>query len=168
MQENKLNEEFLVLINQNKGIIYRISRSYGETEADQEDLFQEILLNLWKGFTSFRNESKFSTWLYRIALNTCITAFRKKNRIPNSVSMQEKHKQIPDNQANADYTEDIRLLYNAISKLDKLEKAIIILYLEEKSYEEIAEIAGITPNHAGVKIARIKARLRQYLNHENL
>jgi RNA polymerase sigma factor (sigma-70 family) len=168
MKDNNLKEEFLVLVNQNKGIIYRISRSYSETEADREDLFQEILLNLWKGFPSFRNESKFSTWLYRIALNTCITSFRKKNRTLNVVSIHEKHNQITDNQVNMDYNEEIRLLYNAIGKLDKLEKAIIILYLEERSYEDIAEIAGITANHAGVKIGRIKAKLRQYLNQENL
>ena len=163
-----MKEEFLVLVNENKGIIYRISRIYGLTEADREDLFQEILLNLWKGYASFRNESKFSTWLYRIALNTCITAFRKKSRILGTMSIEEKHHQIPDNTGNADYNEESRLLYQAIGKLDKLEKAIIILYLEEKNYEEIAEIAGITPNHAGVKITRIKAKLRQYLNHENI
>jgi RNA polymerase sigma factor (sigma-70 family) len=168
MEGKKLKEEFLVLVNQNKGIIHRISRSYGETEADREDLFQEILLNLWKGYGSFRNESKFSTWMYRIALNTCITSFRKKSRTLNAVSIHEKHNQIPDNHTNADYDQESRLLYNAIGKLDKLEKAIIILYLEERSYEEIAEIAGITPNHVGVKVNRIKAKLRQYLNQENL
>jgi RNA polymerase sigma factor (sigma-70 family) len=168
MEEKKLKEEFLVLLNQNKGIIHRISRSYGETEADREDLFQEILLNLWKGYASFRNESKFSTWMYRIALNTCITSFRKKNRTLTAVSIHEKHNQISDKQTNADYDEESQLLYNAIGKLDKLEKAIIILYLEEKSYEEIGEIAGITPNHAGVKISRIKTKLRNYLNQENL
>ena len=79
--------------------------------------------------------------------------------------MQEKHNQVPDVFGDADYYEESRLLYKAIGKLDKLEKAIIILYLEEKSYEEIAEIAGITANNAGVKIGRIKAKLRQYLNH---
>jgi RNA polymerase sigma-70 factor (ECF subfamily) len=168
MEEKQLKEEFLSLVNQNKGILYRISRTYGENEADREDLFQEILLNLWKGYPSFRNESKFSTWLYRIALNTCIGAYRKKSRGISSSSIQEKHNQIPDIPCNPDYDEECRLLYNAIRKLDKLEKAIIILYLEEKSYEEIGEIAGITANHAGVKITRIKARLRQYLNHENL
>jgi RNA polymerase sigma-70 factor (ECF subfamily) len=168
MEEKKLKEEFLVLLNQNKGIIHRISRSYGETEADREDLFQEILLNLWKGFASFRNESKFSTWMYRIALNTCITSFRKKSRTLNAVSIHEKHNQISDNLTNVNYDEESQLLYNAIGKLDKLEKAIIILYLEERSYDDIAEIAGITPNHVGVKVNRIKAKLRQYLNQENL
>jgi RNA polymerase sigma-70 factor (ECF subfamily) len=168
MEEKKKKEEFLSLVNQNKGILYRISRLYGENEADRKDLFQDILLNLWKGYASFRNESKFSTWLYRIALNTCITAYRKKRRNLPILSIREKHNQIPDVSFNADYIEDIRHLYQAIGKLDKLEKAIIILYLEEKSYEEIAEIAGITTNHAGVKITRIKAKLRQYLNHENL
>jgi RNA polymerase sigma-70 factor (ECF subfamily) len=168
MTENKLKEEFLDLINQNKGIIYRISRSYGETDSDCEDLFQEILLNLWKGYSSFRNESKFSTWLYRVALNTCITAIRKRSRTLNVVSMQEKYNQIADDPVSADHYDEIHLLYNAIGKLDKLEKAIIILYLEEKNYEEIGEIAGITANHAGVRITRIKDKLRQYLNNEKL
>ena len=168
MEGKNLKEEFLILVNQNKGIIYRISRSYGETEDDCEDLFQEILLNLWKGYSSFRNESKFSTWLYRIALNTCITAVRKRSRTLNVVSIQEKDTQVAEDPQSTDYNEAIRLLYNAIGKLDKLEKAIIILYLEEKSYEEIGEIAGITANHAGVRINRIKAKLRQYLNNENL
>jgi RNA polymerase sigma-70 factor (ECF subfamily) len=168
MEETRLKEEFLDLVNQNKGIICRISRMYGETNDDRQDLFQEILLNLWKGYDTFRNESKFSTWLYRIALNTCITAYRKRSRNFRALSIQEKHNQIPDIPAEADHQEDIQLLYKAIGKLDKLEKAIIILYLEEKSYEEIAEIAGITPNHAGVKITRIKSKLRQFLNNENL
>jgi RNA polymerase sigma-70 factor (ECF subfamily) len=162
------DEEFLELINQNRGIIYRISRLYGETEADREDLFQDILLNLWKGFASFRNESKFSTWLYRIALNTCITAYRKRSKKFSTLSMQEKHNQIPDIPGKTDYHEEISMLYRAIGKLDKLEKAIIILYLEEKSYEEIAEVMGITPNHTGVRISRIKAKLRQFLNNDNL
>ena len=168
MKITSRDNKFLELVNQNKGILYRISRLYGETEADREDLFQEIILNLWKGFASFRNESKFSTWMYRIALNTCITAYRKSSKKFSTLSVQEKHNQIADKHDNPDYHEEISLLYLAISKLDKLEKAIIILYLEERSYEEIAEITGITPNHAGVKISRIKSKLKQFLNNENI
>ncbi|KPK87210.1 MAG: RNA polymerase subunit sigma-70 [Bacteroides sp. SM23_62_1] len=167
MIENGLKKRFLELVNQHKVIIHKISRIYGDTPEDREDLFQEILLNLWKGYPSFRGESKFSTWLYRITLNTCITLYRKKSRSPKTDSISDQHRVIPDDINIVGNGEELRLLYSAIDKLDKLEKAIIILYLEEKSYEEIAEIVGITPNHTGVKISRIREKLRKYFKNEN-
>jgi len=168
MIENGLKERFLELVNQHNAIIHKISKVYGETLEDREDLFQDILLNLWKGYPSFRGESKFSTWLYRIALNTCITGYRKKSKFPKTYSISDRHKVIPDTGNIPDNGEELRLLYRAIDKLDKLEKAIMILYLEEKSYEEIAEIVGITPNNTGVKITRIKEKLRKHFENENI
>ncbi len=128
--------------------------------GDQEDLFQEIVLQLWKAFPKFRNESKVSTWMYRIALNTAITIFRK-----NIIELEFKERITEDHRSN--YTEILseneERMFEAIRTLDKVERAIIALYLEDYPYSEIAEATGITENYVGVKMCRIKEKLKNIL-----
>lgn len=155
--------EFLQLLSANQGIIGKVCNIYCNQREDYEDLFQEITYQAWKGFSSFRGESKFSTWLYRIALNTAISSFRKKRPKIDLVSI------LPDtliDYANETNDKKQHLLW-AIKQLNEGERAIITLYLEEISYQEIAEVIGITENNVGVKINRIKNKLHQILNHGN-
>ncbi len=154
--------QFIQLLAANQGIIGKICSVYCTYKEDHEDLFQEITFQAWKGFPSFRGESKFSTWLYRIALNTAISSIRKKRP---SISF---FSELPDNLAVTQ--EDIHhkeqhLIY-AIQRLNDTERAIITLYLEELSYNEIAEIIGISENNVGVKINRIKNKLYKILTNE--
>lgn len=155
--------EFLQLLSANQGIIGKVCNIYCNQREDYEDLFQEITYQAWKGFSSFRGESKFSTWLYRIALNTAISSFRKKRLKIDLVSI------LPDtliDYASETSDEKQHLLW-AIKQLNEGERAVIALYLEEMSYQEIAEVIGITENNVGVKINRIKNKLHQILNHGN-
>jgi RNA polymerase sigma-70 factor (ECF subfamily) len=152
-----LEKEFVQLLNTHAGIIYKVCQLYCRTPADRQDLFQEIVLQLWKSYPTFKQEARFSTWMYRIALNTAITHYRKEQRRPQAVFMEGF--EMPDlAAANAD-NEDIRILYKAIEQLSAVEKAIILLFLDEKSYEEIAEITGITKTNVGVKLNRTKQKL---------
>lgn len=149
---------FEQLIVKHQLLIHKICNIYGQTEDDKADLFQEITIQLWKSFSTFEHRAKFSTWLYRVALNTAITQKRKEKRKPVSISLSEKEMRIPDVNGEND-EEDLVKLRLAIRQLKKVDRAIIFLYLEEKSYQEIAEIIGITSKNVGVKIVRIKAKL---------
>jgi RNA polymerase sigma-70 factor, ECF subfamily len=157
---NNAEQEFLQLINQNQGIVRKVCHLYGRNENDKDDLYQEIIIQLWKAFSSFRGEAKFSTWMYRIALNTAISNLRKQTKkvvlsfpefIPheNADSNEEKIKE-----------EKLTEMYAAISRLTEVEKAIVMLYLEDKSYEEMEEILGISNGTLRVKMNRIKEKLR--------
>ncbi len=134
---------------------------YRDAPHDQEDLFQEIVLQLWKAFPKFRAESKVSTWMYRIALNTAIATFRK-----NTLSMSQNDV-LPDHipvSTIQETSENEEKLFEAIRKLNQAERALIALFLEDYSYKEIANLAGITENNVGVKISRIKDKLKIILN----
>src|SRR5688572_18981525 len=124
---------FIEMINNHRGIIYKVSNLYCHEKADKEDLFQEIVIQLWKSFPTFRNESKLSTWMYRVALNTAISFFRKETKKPERKSITDIELQIPEFVTDDD---NLMLLNQAIQRLTKIEKALIMLYLEEKSYQE--------------------------------
>ncbi len=162
MSNRSLKEEFVSLIEQHQGIIYKVSRMYCDQEECRSDLFQDILLQLWKSYPSFNKKSKFSTWMYRVALNTAIAQFRKDKK-----KAEDYHSEIPVNipeEETFKEEEDRRnLVQKAINKLSKAEKAIIILYMDEYPYEEIAEITGMTISNVGVKINRIKTKLQKIL-----
>ncbi len=153
-------KEFIQLLNQNQKIIHKVCNLYLNGQEDKEDLFQEITLQAWKAFSQFRGEAKFSTWLYRVALNTAITFFRKdkKNAFIATVS------ELPELELHSerDPIEDkTRAMYKAIAELSKIDKAIVMLYLEDYSYSEISDIIGITANNIAVKMNRIKVKLRE-------
>ena len=156
------------MINSHRGIIYKVVHMYVHDADDRKDLFQEIVFQLWKSLPAFRGESKPSTWMYRIALNTAISHFRNVTRQPDRLSLSEFDFQIPDINERQQLDESINLLNDAIQQLSRIEKAIIILYLEEKSYQEISDIMGITNSNVGVKINRIKTKLEKIIKKENV
>lgn len=153
--DSSRKETFVNLVYDNISIIYKICRVY--SSVDNEDLKQEIVYQLWKAFPSFKGKSKFQTWMYRVALNTAIVGFRKKqiNTIPLSPELDNDMAEEKDTSES-----QIALLYKHIGKLDDVEKAVIFLYLEKCSYEEIGKVLGLRPGNVGVKLNCIKKKLR--------
>ena len=155
MEQIEIQKQFLEMISQNEAIVYKVASFYAAPGQTINDLYQEIVLNLWKAYPSFRNESKVSTWIYRIALNTCITFFRRYKKQPSYVDLNID---IPEVSTSND---DINELYRLINRLGKLERALILLYLDEKSYKEISEITGLTLTNVATKISRVKEKLKK-------
>ena len=154
-----VEEEFLKMLTSHKLIIYKITNIYCDTSDEKHDLMQEIVISCWKAYPHYRNESKISTWIYKIALNTAITNYRKsRRRIRISPLNDQTFNQMTEH-LTVDPEEEIKMLYLAISKLLPVDKAIILLYLEERTYQEIAEITGITVGNAGMRIKRAKEKL---------
>ena len=145
------------------GIIIKLCRAYTNTQEDFEDYYQEVCLQIWRSKENFREESQWSTWVYRISLNVCLTLLKKKkNNSELFVSDSLAAEETEDNYAFSD--ESLNLLYDAIRKLSEIDRAVITLYLEEKSYKEIADIIGTNPNNIGVRVKRIKTRLKKMLD----
>ena len=154
-------KEFLRLVSQHEGLLRKICHVYANDALEKQDLFQEIVIQLWKSFEKFRNESKISTWIYRIALNTALTQKRRdKTKIPIRFVDALNDDRAVENESNRQ-DENIRLLYDAIAKLTEVEKAIVMLYLDEKSYQEMEEVLGMNQGALRVKMSRIKDKLRQ-------
>ena len=151
-------KEFAELVNRYKDVIFKVCYVYASRE-ELEDYSQEVLIQLWRSLPKFRNESKMSTWIYRISLNTCISYVRKNKKV-NKVSLIDLD--FIDNDIEKKYYIDE--LYLLINRLNKFEKAIILLWLEERDYEEIASIVGISKNNVAVKLNRIKEKLRRMSN----
>lgn len=151
---------FVDLIEQNKALIYKFCYMYSSDADTPQDLFQEVVINLWKGYASFRGDCKVQTWIYRIALNTCVTFLRKSGSKPHVMPLSDDMIVYDDSSDQS----QIRELYSLINRLNEIEKAIVLLYLEERSYDEIALIVGITRNNVGVRINRIKDKLAQMSN----
>ncbi len=159
------NQEYFVeLIKENQGILYKISSLYTNNEADRQDLRQEMIYQLWKSFDSFSGKSKISTWIYRVALNTALLFVKKDKRKETAITFDEGKLPLIDMVDNV-MEERIKLLYKTIRKLTDVERAIILLYLEGKKYEEIAEITGFTPTNIGTRIGRIKMKLKSQIKH---
>ena len=162
--QNQLEIKFLNDFEKNQNIVHKICRIYTTNQDEHNDLFQEITIQVWKNYSKFRGEAKFSTWMYRVALNTAISLFRKsKRRIKtqdfNTVSYKIEY-------VDYDNTKDLQLiaLYKGIRGLNDIEKALMFLYLEDKPYKEIAETLGITEVNARVKMNRTKQKLKKILN----
>lgn len=156
-------KEFDNLICENQDIIRKVCDIYCNSASDKQDLFQDIVLHLWQGIASFRQHAQLSTWIYRIALNTAISQLRKKKRdiVITTDSLPQIYSDSANKQDQLQQKEQTALLYKAINQLKPAEKALILLYLEEKSYEEIAEITGLTLSNVSVKLVRIKRKLKQ-------
>ncbi len=160
MQNNKA--DFLKRIVENKLIIYKICNSYCKNQHDRDDLAQEITYQLWKSYTHFNGTVKFTTWMYRVALNVAITFYRKTKTAEAIIKLSEPDTEIIDEKENRDELEkNINILQQFINELKELDKALMILYLEEKSYSEIAEVLGITETNVATRIGRIKDKLKQ-------
>lgn len=157
-----LEKAFVGIIQQYERVIYKVSSFYTSVEFPIADLYQEVVCNLWVGFPKFRNECSVSTWIYRVALNTCITGIRQNVRTPKgdiSVTNLSESLSAPENME-----ENIREMYRLINQLKTLEKAVVLLYLEEKSYQEIADITGLTISNVATKLKRSKEKLKQMSN----
>ncbi|WP_199121243.1 RNA polymerase sigma factor [Pedobacter sp. ASV28] len=153
---------FLQLINENKGIIHKVTKMYMDKVEDREDLFQEIVMQLWKAYHTFKGSSKFSTWMYRVALNTAIIFFKKENRKVDKTSLNEQI-DIADYNDNQEKEEKLAYLYRAVQELNPIEKALIFLFLENQSHKEISHNLGITEINARVKLNRTKEKLQQII-----
>ena len=153
------------MVYSNMGIIYKICKLYAERE-DQEDLKQEIIYQLWKSYPSYRGDSKFQSWMYRVALNTAMLGLRARKMKYTGLTDQEL-KTSEDPFEKQDEEARVKLLYRQISKLKDLDKTIIFLYLEQCSYEEIAEITGISTKNVSVRLVRIREKLRKMLHIQN-
>ncbi len=155
--------DFLELLANEQNIIHKICRIYAHDEATQKDLFQEISIQLWKSYPSFQGKSKFTTWMYRVGLNTAITLYRKNKRVIRG----EDYSVLSELKADEEYdnTKDLQIswLYEKIGSFTEIEKALILLYLEDKKYTEIGETLGISEVNARVKISRLKRKLKVML-----
>jgi len=155
-------KEFIQDIKENEGIIYKITRIYSNNTEDQKDLYQEIVYQLWKSYSSFKENSKISTWMYRIALNTSISNLKKEKRKGSKVSIENLLLNQMD-QVDTVMEERITLLYAHIKKLSIVERGIILLHLEGKNYDEIAAITGFTNTNIGTRLARIKQKIKSQI-----
>lgn len=162
MRIQHVKDDFIKLISENEGIIIKICNSYCNNKTDREDLAQEIIYTLWKGAKTFNPDFKFSTWMYRVALNVAISFYRVNKKLKNNISFTETDIEIEDKMFDCTTSEEnLNLLQQQIADLKEFDKALIILYFEEKSYKEIAEIIGITETNVATKVSRIKEKLKQ-------
>ena len=158
---NPKEATFTKLIKDHEGIIYKIARAYCDNAEDQQDLYQDIVVQLWKGFETFRGESKASTWMYRVALNTTFSFLRKEKRKGHKVGLENV--QLSYEVQDPVLEERLKAMYAQIKKLDDVEKGIMLLLLEGKKYEEIAAVTGFSRTAIGTRISRIKNKLKQQL-----
>ncbi len=158
---NNIELEFTQMVREYKQTIYTVCYFYSKDSEEVNDLFQEVLINLWKGFEKFRGESSVKTWVWRVSLNTCNNAERKKKRsvqtVPLSVNIDLYHD-------NDEPSKQIRMLYDRINRLDVFDRAIILLWLESMSYEDIAMVVGITVSNVTTRLHRIKEQLKAMSN----
>lgn len=161
-----LKEEFLEILSNYQGILHKVNLIYFRNKTDREDNFQEIMYQLWKSFPGLQNRNSIGSWIYAVSINTSISRLKKESRI-------EYREKLPDSIDKFDlieelsFNENIRMLLQAIYNLNEIDKSIMLLYLEEKSYDEISEILGISKSNVGVRINRAKEQLKQNLNHGN-
>ncbi|WP_397445990.1 RNA polymerase sigma factor [Polaribacter sp. R77954] len=155
-------EDFIQHIKENEGIIYKVARLYTNSAEDLEDVYQEIVYQLWKSYPSFKANSKMSTWMYRVALNTAISHLKKEKKKGTRVSIDNFLSNKLD-ELDTVMEERITLLYAHIKKLSIVEKGIILLHLEGKNYDEIAAITGFTKTNIGTRLGRIKQKLKSQI-----
>lgn len=157
----RIDEAFLKLINQNLRIAHKICRVYFDHKYDRDDAFQEMMYQLWRSYPKFEGNAKFSTWMYRVCLNTALTYKSKTNK--HSVQELKSSYNITDDY-EGDKKENLEIMYKAIGTLSPLNKAIILLYIDEMSYDEIATVTGITKGNVSVRIVRIKKELEEKIS----
>ena len=155
---------FLTDVNQNIRIVHRVCHTYFPRDAmEREEVFQDIMYQLWKSYPQFKGESKFSTWMHKVALNTAITHIRRSTREPRSAELAEPIDHAPDMNEHLHREEEVRQLHAAIDTLMGIDKAIILLHLEDQDYDEIAAITGLTRTNVSVRLVRIRRALKEYV-----
>ena len=155
---NALEQQFAQTVKEHKSTIYTVCYMFSQDADEVNDLFQEVLVNLWKGFESFEHRSDIRTWIYRVALNTCISLDRKKRRAATAQLTMDI------NLFKDEDTKQVDMLHKRISKLQPFDRAIVLLWLENLSYEEIGQIVGITTKNVSVRLFRIREQLKQMSN----
>jgi RNA polymerase sigma factor (sigma-70 family) len=168
MQTKGRNQLFQELIEQHKGILFKVARTYCQNEEDRQDLIQEIMIQLWQSFHKYNDKFKISTWIYRISINVAISFYRKNlvrqgNNIPLNVQVSQIQ-----NVEKSEKEQQLNLLDQFINELKELDKALMLLYLEDKSHAEIADILGISVGNVGTKVGRIKDKLKQRFSQQNI
>ncbi len=158
--KSEKQKEFLHQLSENQRIIHKICKIYTDNIHDHEDLFQEIVIQTWKSYSNYRGDSKFSTWIYKIGLNTALALFKKKNYKKEELHENLTHFKIYDDNNHEEKDAQIQAMYDAIHLLSDVEKALIMMFLEDKPYKEISEILGIAEGNARVKMNRAKEKLR--------
>ena len=154
---NITEREFTQLVHEQKSTIYTVCYMFARDKDEAADLFQDVLINLWKGIGKFRNDSEISTWVYRVSLNTCISADRKKRKMP-TTRLEMNIDLFDDDDTDS---RQIQVLRQRIQRLQPLDRAIVLLWLESLSYQEIADIVGLTPKNISVRLTRIRLQLKQ-------
>ena len=154
---NITEREFTQLVLEQKSTIYTVCYMFARDKDEAADLFQDVLINLWKGIGKFRNDSEISTWVYRVSLNTCISADRKKRKMP-TTRLDMNIDLFDDDDTDS---RQIQVLRQRIQRLQPLDRAIVLLWLESLSYQEIADIVGLTPKNISVRLTRIRLQLKQ-------
>ena len=156
-----LQQEFLEKIESHKGMIFKVSKMYVDHQEDREDLYQEIVFQLWKSYQKFEGKSQFSTWLYRVSLNTALTFLKSEKRKPDNAFLHENLDVAEESQDDKEV--QLQLFYKAVHELNPIEKALIFLFLEDQNHKEISENFGITEVNARVKLNRTKEKLQQII-----
>ncbi|SHL39988.1 RNA polymerase sigma-70 factor, ECF subfamily [Chryseobacterium carnipullorum] len=154
---------FLKLVNQHKGILYKASRIYADSLEDREDLQQEILIQLWKSYRNFKGNSEFSTWMYRVAINTAITYLKKEKQRTSNQTDVPSHFEVQNEDYNPAKDKQLEVFYRAVQELKALEKAIIFYFMEGMSHKEIGENLGLSEVNARVKLNRTKEKIQQII-----
>ena len=160
----ELEHNFVELLEKHQNIVHKVCRLYTNNQDAHNDLFQEITIQLWKAYPKFRGDSKFSTWMYRVGLNTAITLYRKNKRRIRTQEFDAIQFKISAEVFDETEEQQLNLMYKAVHQLNDIEKALIFLYLEDKNYSEISETLGISEVNARVKMNRIKTKLKTILN----
>jgi RNA polymerase sigma-70 factor (ECF subfamily) len=156
-------DQFVEDINQNIRIIHKICNVYFLNPDDRQDAYQEIVYQLWKSYPGFKGDARFSTWMYKVALNTVITYIKRSSREPRKELLPDNFSQLADEHEPYRATEKMNLLHAAINTLSEMDKAITLLYLEDNTYDEIAVITGLTKTNVSVRLVRIKKSLKEKL-----
>jgi len=162
--DKNLQEQFVTLLEENQNIVHKVCRLYTNNRDQHNDLFQEVTIQLWRAFPKFRGDAKFSTWMYRVALNTAITLYRKSKRTVQTQDFDNVMFRISSEEYDDTIEQQLKVMYTAIKDLNDIEKALVFLYLEDKNYKEISETMGITEVNARVKMNRVKGKLKKILN----
>ncbi|WP_420386346.1 RNA polymerase sigma factor [Roseivirga sp.] len=157
-----LEKDFLALLRTHEGLIHKVTRIYTDTTADKEDLYQEIIYQWWKSFQSFKGDSKISTWLYKVALNTAIVHLKKRKKRKGTDSINDQVLDIPETDDSVK-EEQLDSLTKCIKRLNEIDRTIILCYLDGKSHEEISLIVGLGKSNIGTRIGRIKKRIKETL-----
>ncbi len=160
----ELEHSFVAELEKNQNIVHKVCSLYTYDKDAHNDLFQEITIQLWKAYPKFRGEAKFSTWMYRVALNTAITLYRKDKRKVKTQDFDSVIYKIASNEYDDTEEQHLKLMYKAVRQLNDIDKALVFLYLEDKDYREISETLGISEVNARVKMNRIKNKLKTILN----